>query len=126
MIVSARGQTRSRTARLLPSVTQRSPAIAALVRSRSTESGAVLKSGPKYSESSSTCGTPSAAASSRASVVLPDPVRPSTAIAGGAVAVVCCLVVLLPGGAPSVSRTARAPCGAHHTPPARYDHVLWI
>ena len=41
-------------------------------------------------------------------------------------AVVCCLVVLLPGGAPSVSRTARAPCGAHHTPPARYDHVLWI
>jgi hypothetical protein len=75
-MVSARGQTRSRTALLLPSVTQRSPAIASVVRSRSTGSGTVLKPGPKYSASSSTWGTSMAAASSRASVVLPEPVRP--------------------------------------------------
>src|SRR5881397_2837547 len=42
MIVSARGQTKSRTARLLPSVTQRSPAIAALVLWRRTASGGEL------------------------------------------------------------------------------------
>src|SRR5437867_6083362 len=80
MIVSARGQTKSRTARLLPSVTQRSPAIAALVLWRRTDRGAVLKSGPKYSESNSTWGTPPVAASCRARVVLPDPVRPSIRI----------------------------------------------
>src|SRR6266545_2378148 len=80
MIVSARGQTRSRTALLLPSVTHRSPATAAIVRSRSTRRGTVLRSGPKYNASSSTCGTPRAAASSRANVVLPDPVLPRTKI----------------------------------------------
>ena len=55
-------------------------AIAALVRSRRRAKGAVLNCGPKYSESSSTWGTRRAAASSRASVVLPDPVRPTTTI----------------------------------------------
>src|SRR6478752_10402243 len=79
-MVSARGQTRSRTALLLPSVTQRSAETAALTRSRNTESGAVLNCGPKYSASSSMCGTPSSAASSRANVVFPEPVRPSTKI----------------------------------------------
>src|SRR5829696_2520360 len=37
MTVSARGHTRSRTARLLPSVTQRAPAMAAVVRERGRE-----------------------------------------------------------------------------------------
>ena len=45
-------------------------------RSRRTDSGTVLKFGPKYNESSSTWGTWSAAATSRARVVFPDPVLP--------------------------------------------------
>src|SRR5207249_1795008 len=58
-------------------MTQVSPSTARATRSLKTSTGTSVQFGPHASTSSSTKGTPSRRASSRANVVLPEPVDPT-------------------------------------------------
>src|ERR1700730_15143471 len=49
-----------------------------MTRSLNTSMGTMVQSGPQLSASSSTCVTPSRRANTRANVVLPEPVDPTT------------------------------------------------